>query len=64
MALRTALSTRVFSSLSEKYKYGRASSLELTTASTDIISAQSNYIQAVMNVVSAQIALENLLNIE
>ncbi len=53
---------RVFASLSEKYKYGRASSLELTQASTDIISAQSNYIQAVMNVISAQVALENLLN--
>ena len=53
---------RVFASLSEKYKYGRASSLELTTASTDIITAQSNYIQAVMNVISAQVALENLLN--
>ena len=53
---------RVFASLSEKYKYGRASSLELTTASTDIISAQSNYIQAVMSVISAQVALENLLN--
>ncbi|MBP3763580.1 MAG: TolC family protein [Bacteroidales bacterium] len=53
---------RVFASLSEKYKYGRASSLEVTTASTDIITAQSNYIQAVMNVISAQVALENLLN--
>lgn len=53
---------RVFASLSEKYKYGRASSLELTQASTDIITAQSNYIQAVMSVISAQVALENLLN--
>ena len=55
---------RVFNNLTEKYNYGRASSLEVTNASTDIISAQSSYIQAVMNVVSAQIALENLLNIE
>jgi outer membrane protein TolC len=55
---------RVFNNITEKYNYGRASSLEVTNASTDIISAQSNYIQAVMNVVSAQIALENLLNIE
>ena len=55
---------RVFNNVTEKYNYGRASSLEVTNASTDIISAQSNYIQAVMNVVSAQIALENLLNIE
>ena len=53
---------RVFDNLTEKYKYGRASSLEVTNASTDIISAQSNYIQAVMSVISAQIELENLLN--
>ena len=53
---------RVFANVTEKYKYGRASSLEVTTASNDIISAQSNYIQAVMNVISAQVALENLLN--
>lgn len=53
---------RVFNNVTEKYNYGRASSLEVTNASTDIITAQSNYIQAVMNVVSAQIALENLLN--
>lgn len=53
---------RVFTNVSEKYKYGRASSLEVTTSSNDIISAQNNYIQAVMNVISAQTALENLLN--
>ena len=53
---------RVFDNLTEKYKYGRASSLEVTNASTDIITAQSNYIQAVMSVISAQIELENLLN--
>lgn len=53
---------RVFNNVAEKYRYGRASSLEVTTASTDIISAQSIYIQAVMSVVSAQISLENLLN--
>ena len=53
---------RVFANVSEKYHYGRASSLEVTTASSDIISAQSNYIQAALNVISAQTALENLLN--
>ena len=53
---------RVFSNTAEKYKYGHASNLEVTNASTDIITAQSNYIQAVMNVVNAQVALENLLN--
>lgn len=55
---------RVFDNLTEKYKYGRASSLEVTNASTDIISAQSSYIQAVMSVLSAQVELENLLNNE
>ena len=54
---------RVFANISEKYKYGRASSLEVTNASTDIISAQSNYIQAVMNVIAAQVSLEDLLGL-
>ena len=52
---------RVFRNISEKYTYGHASNLEVTNASTDIITAQSNYIQAVMNVVQAQVALETLL---
>ena len=56
------LSRRVFDNVTEKYKFGRASSLEVTNASSDIISAQGNYIQAVMNVISAQVALEDLLN--
>ena len=57
------VSRRVFDNLTEKYKFGRASSLEVTNASTDIISAQSSYIQAVMTVISAQVELDNLLNI-
>ena len=52
---------RVFINTTEKFHYGHASSLEVTNASTDIITAQSNYIQAVMSVVSAEVALENLL---
>ena len=52
---------RVFRNVSEKYTYGHASNLEVTNASTDILTAQSNYIEAVMSVVQAQVALENLL---
>ena len=52
---------RVFDNTTDKFNYGHASSLEVTNASTDIITAQSNYIQAVMSVVSAEVALENLL---
>lgn len=52
---------RVMQNTSEKFAYGHASNLDVTTASTDIITAQSNYIQAVMSVLSAQVSLENLL---
>ena len=52
---------RVFDNVAEKFKFGHASNLEVTNASTDIITAQSNYIQAVMSVLSAQVALENLM---
>ncbi len=52
---------RVFDNTAEKYAYGHASNLEVTNASTDIITAQSNYIQAVMSMLNAQVALENLL---
>ncbi len=52
---------RVFDNITEKFTYGHASNLEVTNASTDIITAQSNYIQAVMSVLNAQVALENLL---
>lgn len=52
---------RVFDNTTEKYAYGLASNLEVTNASTDIITAQSNYIQAVMGMLNAQVALESLL---
>ena len=52
---------RVFDNITEKYTYGHASNLEVTNASSDIITAQSNYVQAVMKVLNAQVALENLM---
>jgi len=56
------VSNRVFNSVSEKFRYGKASSLEVTLASTDFISAQSSFIQSLIDMVNAQIALRNLLN--
>lgn len=53
---------RVFDNISNKYKYGAASSLDLTNAGTNLISAQSSYVQALLELVNAQIALEELLN--
>lgn len=52
---------QVFDKLSQKFEHGMVSSLELTNSSTNLISAQSSYVQALMELVSAQVALENLL---
>lgn len=56
------VSQRVFKSATEKYRYGTSSSMELTNASNDLISAQSNYVQAILALVNAQVELEKFLN--
>lgn len=56
------LAKRVFDNISKKYENGVASSLEVTNAGTNLINAESNYVQAVLDVVDAQISLEELLN--
>jgi outer membrane protein TolC len=53
---------RVFNNVAEKFRYGKASSVDVTLASTDFITAQNTYIQALLDMVNAQIALRNLLN--
>ena len=58
------VSQRVFNNILNKYKVGMSSSLDVTNASNNLITAQSNYIQAVMELVNAQLELENLLNLE
>lgn len=60
--LNLEVTERVFTNVSNKFEHGMASSLELTTASSDIISAQSSFITAVLNLVNAQIELVQLLN--
>lgn len=52
----------VFLQISHKYEVGVASSIELTTASTNLITAQSNYVQSLLQLVNADIALRKLLN--
>ena len=56
------VSQRVFASATNKYKYGASSNMELTNASNDLINAQSNYVQAVLSLVNAQVELEKFLN--
>jgi outer membrane protein TolC len=55
---------RVFDNVSRKYEQGVASSLDVTNSGTELISAQSNYVQALLDVVNAQVELEKLLNVE
>lgn len=56
------VSQRVFTNISNKYEHGYSSSLDLTNASTNLIAAQSNYVQAMLELLNAQIELEELLN--
>lgn len=56
------VSQRVFTNIGNKYEHGYASSMDLTNASTNLISAQSNYIQAMLELLNSQIELETLLN--
>lgn len=52
---------RVMQSTTNKYQYGRASSFDLTNASTNLLNAQNNYISAVITLVNAQKALKQIL---
>jgi len=53
---------RVFDNISKKYEQGVASSLDVTTSGTNLLNAQSNYVQALFDIIDAQVALEQLLN--
>ncbi len=53
---------RVFDNVSRKYEQGVASSLDVTNSGSELISAQNTYVQALLEVVNAQIQLEKLLN--
>lgn len=57
------LSQRVFESVSRRYQQGMASVLDVTMASTELLQAQTNYVNAIMQVFTAQSELENLLGL-
>ena len=56
------VSQRVYESVTRKFQQGTASSLDVTTASTNLLQAQTSYTNAMMEVFAAQTALEKLLN--
>lgn len=56
------VSQRVFESITRKFQHGTASSMDVTTAGTSLLQAQTSYVNAMMEVFSAQTELEKLLN--
>lgn len=52
----------VFDSYGEKFKYGRASSMDVTNSSLNLTTAQTNYVNSVLEMVNANIELKKLLN--
>lgn len=56
------VTVRVMKNVATKYEWGASSSLELTNASNDLISAQSSYVNAVLNLVQSAVELEQFLN--
>ena len=53
---------RIFDKASEKYQYGILSSTDLTTINNNLLIAQNSYISALMEMLTAQINLQKLLN--
>lgn len=55
------VSKRVFENITKKYEQGLASSLEVTNANNNLLTAQSNYVNAVMSMLNAKDELLKLL---
>lgn len=55
------VSDRIFQKTVQKYELGTASSTDLTTINNNLISAQGSYIGALMELLSAQVNLQKLL---
>ena len=53
---------RVFDNVALKFQHGIASGLDVTNSGTNLITAQSNYVQSLLEIVNARISLEKLLN--
>jgi outer membrane protein len=56
------VSRRVYASMENKYKQGVASSLDLTQANSLYLQAENNYVSALMNLLQTKVALDKLLN--
>lgn len=57
-----AIAGRVYKSIQNKYQQGLASSLDLTQANSNYLSAENNYLSSVMTLLQAQTSLDKLYN--
>ncbi|MCY1721590.1 TolC family protein [Prolixibacteraceae bacterium Z1-6] len=56
------VASRVFGNINRKFESGMVSSLDLTTANNNYLNAESSYIQSMLQVLDAHVALEKLFN--
>ena len=56
------VSNKVFADISRKHDHGMATSLDVTTASNNLLQVQTNYVTALYEVLTAKTDLEQLLN--
>lgn len=56
------VSRRVYNSTENKYRQGMASSLDLTQANSLYLQAENNYVSALLNLLQTKLALDKLLN--
>jgi len=56
------VSKRVYASTENKFRQGMASSLDLTQANSLYLQAENNYVSALMNLLQTKLALDKLLN--
>jgi outer membrane protein len=56
------LATRVYTSIQNKYNQGMVSSLDLTQAEMNYLTAENNYLSSVLTMLQAQTALDKLYN--
>lgn len=56
------VSKRVYDNINLKYQQGLVSSLDLTTANNNYLQAESSYINALVQLLNAQLELDKLLN--
>ena len=57
-----AVARRVFDNVAKKFEFGVASSLDVTNSGTNLVNAQNSYVQSLLEIINAQISLEQLLN--